>query len=146
MIIKSPTFQNGERIPKKYTCDGENINSPLEFEGIPENAQNLVLIVDDPDAPAGTWTHWTVWNIAPQTRIIKENSIPQGSLEGKTSFGNVGYGGPCPHQGTHRYFFKLYALNAKLNLYPSVPITDLEKAMEGHVLDSAEIFGLYSRE
>ncbi|GAG65703.1 unnamed protein product, partial [marine sediment metagenome] len=106
-------------------------------------AKSLVLIVDDPDAPAKTWVHWTVWNIDPKTTEILENSIPQDAVEGVTDFGTSGYGGPCPPSGTHRYFFKLYALDTTLDLSSSATVEDIQEAMEGHILDSVELIGLY---
>lgn len=145
MKISSPTFEHNQNIPSKYTCDGENINPPLKFLDIPENAQSLVLISDDPDAPMGTWVHWTIWNIDPKTTEILENSVPQGVVEGTTSFGNTGYGGPCPPSGTHRYFFKLYALDIMLDLPISTTVQALEKAVQGHILAQAELIGLYKR-
>lgn len=145
MIISTPAFENGERIPEKYTCDGPNINPSLIFEGVPEEGKNLALIVDDPDAPAGTWVHWTVWNIEPRSGGVDEDSLPPGAVEGMTSFGEPGYGGPCPPSGTHRYFFKLYALDAELDLATGASSSDLEAALEEHVLETAELVGLYSR-
>lgn len=145
MIITSLVFQNNAFIPSKYTCDGENINPPFEIKDVPPDAKSLVLIMDDPDAPRGVWAHWTVWNITPKITAIAENSVPPQAVEGITSFGNPGYGGPCPPSGTHRYFFKLYALDATLNLSPQADKISLEKAMEGHILDKTEIIGLYSR-
>lgn len=146
MIFSSPAFEGNASIPAKYSCDGENINPPLQISEVPENAQSLVLIMDDPDAPVGTWVHWTVWNINPQTREIKENSVPPGAREGITSFGPTGYGGPCPPSGTHRYFFKLYALDTKLGLSSQIDKAQLEKSMDGHILAQAELMGSYSRE
>ncbi len=146
MKLESPIFENNGNIPSKYTCDGGNVNPPLEIREVPENAKSLVLIVDDPDAPMGTWVHWTVWNISPKTTEISENSVPEGAVEGITDFGKPGYGGPCPPSGTHRYFFKLYALNTTLDLDSSAKAKDIEKAMEGHILDKAELIGLYSRQ
>ncbi len=145
MKISSPTFQNNSAIPKKYTCDGENTNPPLEISEVPVKAQSLVLIVDDPDAPSGTWVHWVIWNIDPKTTRIEENSVSIKAVEGTTSFGRTSYGGPCPPSGTHRYFFKLYALDTKLDLSPSDKKDQLEEAMKNHTLDYAEIIGLYSR-
>lgn len=145
MEITSPAFGQNERIPEKYTCDGENVSPPLLISGVPEEAKSLVLISDDPDAPVGTWTHWTLWNIQPDAMEIKENSVPVGAVEGKTSFGSSGYGGPCPPSGTHRYFFKLYALDAMLALEPGAGLRDLERVMEEHTLAKAELVGLYSR-
>lgn len=145
MQIKSSAFEHNEQIPAKYTCDGENINPPLEFLDVPENAKSLVLIMDDPDAPMGTWVHWTVWNIDPATIEIVENSVPAGAQEGKTSFGKSGYGGPCPPSGTHRYFFKLYALATMLELSSDADKSKLESTMQGHILDRAELIALYKR-
>ena len=135
--LTSPAFQDQGLIPAKYTCDGEDINPPLLIEGVGEDAKSLVLIVDDPDASMGTWVHWVVLNIDPETAEIPENSAPAGSLELKTSFDKPGYGGPCPHTGTHRYFFKLYALDApKINSAEEIP---------AHTIASAELIGLYQR-
>ncbi len=145
MKISSPMFQNNSAIPKKYTCDGENINPPLEISEVPVKAQSLVLIMDDPDAPSGTWVHWVIWNIDPKTTRIEENSVPIKAVEGTTSFGRTGYGGPCPPSGTHRYFFKLYTLDTKLDFSPSDKKDQLEEAMKNHILGYAEIIGLYSR-
>ena len=145
MQITSPVFGHNKKIPKKYTCDGEDVSPPLTFADVPEGAQSLVLIHDDPDAPAGTWAHWLFWNIPPDTREILENSVPDGAVEGVQSWGRTGYGGPCPPSGTHRYFFKLYALDTQFNLPPSTDIKALEAAMEGHVLAQAELVGLYQR-
>lgn len=144
MLIISSAFKNNDFIPAKYTCDGDNINPPLDIDGVPEGAQSLALIVGDPDAPRGTWTHWLVWNIDPKTMEISEKSLPQWVIEGKTSFGKPGYGGPCPPSGTHRYLFKLYALDTALDLTPQADKSELEKAMAGHVLEEAELIGLYS--
>lgn len=143
MKIESPSFKNNEMIPSKYTCDAENINPPITISGISQDAKSLVLIVDDPDAPAKTWVHWTVWNIDPKTTEILENSVPQDAVEGVTDFGTPGYGGPCPPSGTHRYFFKLYALDTTLDLSSSATVEDIQEAMEGHILDSVELIGLY---
>jgi Raf kinase inhibitor-like YbhB/YbcL family protein len=146
MRITSTAFKDNWQIPKKYTCDGENINPPLTFHEVPEGAESLVLIVDDPDAPRGTFTHWTVWNINPRISLVKENSVPEGAIQGMTDFGRQGYGGPCPPFGTHRYFFKLYALDTVLDLDSSATVTNLERAMEGHILERAELVGLYQRQ
>ncbi len=145
MIIESTSFKNNEMIPAKYTCDAENIVPPLTFSGVSQEAKSLVLIVDDPDAPVGTWVHWTVWNIDPKTAEIPENSVPVGAVEGVTDFGVPGYGGPCPPSGIHRYFFKLYALDTTLDLDTSSTAGDIMDAMEGHILANAELIGLYKR-
>lgn len=144
MKISSTVFANQQNIPEKYTCNGDNINPPLEIYDVPEGAQTLALIIDDPDAPTGTWTHWTVWNINPQIGTIEENSVPPNAVQGKTSAGLAGYGGPCPPSGTHRYFFKLFALDTKLNLASSTNVSELQDAMNDHILESAELIGLYS--
>lgn len=156
MKITSFAFENNAKIPAKYTCDGENINPPLAFLDIPANAKSLVLIVDDPDAPMGIWVHWLVFNIDPKTNGISENSKFTNAKEGVTSFGGKGYGGPCPParlasesvagrpSGTHRYFFKLYALDEILSLN-NPNKEELEQKMQGHILNSVELIGLYSR-
>jgi hypothetical protein len=122
-----------------------DVNPPLMVENIPPKAKSLALIVDDPDAPRGTWVHWVVWNADPGTREIKEQSIPTGAIQGMNDFGNRGYGGPCPPSGTHRYFFKLYALDTALTLGPNATKAALEAAMKGHILAEAELIGLYER-
>ena len=145
MEIKSQAFENHQMIPLKYTCDGENINPPLNIREVPIDSKSLVLIMDDPDAPAGTWVHWTIWNIDPKTKDILENSMPEGAVEGLTSFGKSGYGGPCPPSGSHRYYFKLYALDCELNLNPQSDVQKLQDAIDGHILAQAELVGLYRR-
>jgi len=145
MRIKSSAFQHAERIPLKYTCDGEDINPPLTIEDIPKGTESLVLIVDDPDAPMGVWTHWTLWNIAPKTEEIGEDSVPAGAVEGMTNFKSTGYGGPCPPDGQHRYFFKLYALDSELELDSSVDAEELEEAMNKHIIEKAELVGVYEK-
>ncbi|MCX6739757.1 MAG: YbhB/YbcL family Raf kinase inhibitor-like protein [Candidatus Parcubacteria bacterium] len=145
MKLTSPAFTHNANLPSKYTCDGQGINPPLEIAEVPANTQSLVLISDDPDAPMGTYTHWLVWNIDPQTTEIKENSVPEGANLGKTSAGKTGYVAPCPPTGTHRYLFKIYALDIKLDLTPNAGKDNLEKAIQGHILDSAEIIGIYQR-
>lgn len=146
MILTSSAFEHNGPIPSKYTCDGENINPPLKIEDVPEKAESLVLIMEDPDAPMGTWVHWTLWNIDPQIKEIQEDSVPEGAQEGITDFGKPGYGGPCPPSGTHRYFFKLYALDTKLDLPSTTTKDQLEEAIEDHILAQAELIGLYSRQ
>jgi hypothetical protein len=145
MKITSTAFENNQSIPAKYTCDGENVSPPLAVADVPESAQSLVLIVDDPDAPVGTFAHWLVWNIDPQTTVITEGNVPQFTVEGKNDFGKNSWGGPCPPSGTHRYFFKLYALDQKIDLPTSADKQDLEKAMEGYILSQTQLIGLYSR-
>ena len=144
-MLTSSAFADGQAIPEKYGCQGENINPPLEFKEVPESAKSLALIVDDPDAPAGDWVHWLVWNIKPQTTGIDAASVPAGATKGKNDFGNNNYGGPCPPSGTHRYQFKLYALDAELNLPPATDKAALLKAMDSHILAQAQLTGAYSR-
>lgn len=147
MNILSPTFQNATPIPTEFTCDGENKNPALIISDVHSDTKSFVLIVDDPDASVGTWIHWTMWNMDPKTRNIQEYSIPEGVVEGRTSFGNPGYGGPCPHPGTgtHRYFFKLYALDTTLNIPLISQAADIERAMEGHIIADAKLMGTYER-
>jgi Raf kinase inhibitor-like YbhB/YbcL family protein len=145
MEIESPVFKSNKLIPSKYTCDGENVNPPLIISHVPENAKSLVLIVDDPDASRGTFVHWTVWNIDSHIKEIKENSRPQNAVEGRTDFGRSGYGGPCPPSGTHRYFFKLFALNTTLDIGTSTEAADLEREIEDNILAKAQLVGLYRR-
>lgn len=143
MKIKSSAFVYKEKIPSKYTCDGEDINPPLAIAGVPPGAKSLALVMDDPDAPMGTWVHWLVWNISTKTMQIEENSVPDNSTEGKNSWGKSEYGGPCPPFGVHRYFFKLYALDTKLNLPSSADVKMLEAEMKNHIIAKAEWMGTY---
>ncbi|MCJ7793709.1 YbhB/YbcL family Raf kinase inhibitor-like protein [Candidatus Bathyarchaeota archaeon] len=143
LSIKSPAFEHGKLIPKKYSCDGQDINPPLTIEGIPKEAKTLVLAVDDPDAPSGTFDHWIVWNIPASASKIGENTVP--GTEGMNSARQQGYMGPCPPSGTHRYFFKVYALDTELSLGISSRKKDVEKAMQGHILAKGELVGLYRR-
>lgn len=145
MFLKS-VFKNNDKISAKYTCDGENINPPFEISEVPEGAKSLVLIVDDPDAPMGIWVHWTMWNIDPKTEKIEENSVPYGAVEGVTSFKKSGYGGPCPPSGIHHYYFKIYAIDTILALPTSADKLELEKEINGRILDQAELIWIYSRE
>jgi len=150
MELKSAAFQPGEMIPSKYTCDGPDVSPPLSWADSPAGTKSFALISDDPDAPGGTWVHWVIWNIPATTRSLEENlpkkdSLPNGAKQGTTDFRRIGYGGPCPPSGTHRYFFKLYALDTTLNLPPRTTKRDLEKAMQGHVLGQAELMGKYRR-
>ncbi|MEF8846875.1 MAG: YbhB/YbcL family Raf kinase inhibitor-like protein [Candidatus Paceibacterota bacterium] len=145
MKITSPAFEPNQPIPDKYTCTGEDINPPLKFEEIPQKAESLVLIVDDPDAPSGTWLHWTVWNINPNVGEIKENTIPSSAVEGMTDFGEPGYGGPCPPSGEHRYRFKVFALSRKLNLKEGAEQEELERALEDYIIEKDQLVGVYSK-
>ena len=143
--ISSPAFEMNGLIPAKYTCDGLNVNPPLVIGGVPSGTKSLALIVDDPDAPMGIWVHWVVWNVKPTTREIKESSVANGAVEGVNDFRRNAYGGPCPPSGTHRYFFKLYALDTSLELSPNMNKAGLESAMKGHVLSQTEFVGIYKR-
>ncbi len=145
MQIKSKAFKNNGNIPKKYTCDGEDINPPLEFVDVPKDAVSLALVADDPDAPSKTWIHWIVWNINPETKEIAENEKLEKAVEGVTDFGKPGYGGPCPPSGSHRYFFRIYALDTKLNLDPSSDINQLQPEIDNHTIAKAELMARYSR-
>jgi len=143
MQITSSAFKHNGKIPSKYTCDGEDVNPDLSISGILENTKTLALIMHDPDAPVeGGWTHWVVFNI-PVTDNIAENSVP--GKEGFNSFKQTAWGGPCPPSGTHRYFFYVYALDTELTLDSSPTKADVEKAMENHILEKAELMGLYIR-
>jgi hypothetical protein len=148
--ITSTAFNNGDFIPPKYTCDGANISPHLTWEGIPEGTKTLALIVDDPDAPGHTFVHWVVYNIPVHVKELLEGvtptrNIPEDVLMGTNDYGHIGYGGPCPPPGTHRYFFKLYALNSPLHLEAGATKDHVLKAMEKHVLGQAELMGKYKR-
>ena len=142
MGISSSAFRDGGMILSKYTCEGDNINPPLDITGIPEDTKCLALIVDDPDAPKNVWVHWVVWNI-PVTHHLKENHVM--GKEGINDFQQHCYGGPCPPSGTHRYFFKVYALDDLIDLPADARKPDLEKAMSEHILGFGELIGLYRR-
>jgi len=144
MKITSSAFQEGGNIPSKFTCDGGDRSPPLQIAEIPSSAKSLALIVDDPDAPSGLFTHWIVWNISPQTNGIAEGSAPKG-VQGTSDFGKSGYGGPCPPSGTHRYYFKVFALDRELNLPSDSKRNQLDAAIKGHVVAQGELMGRYSR-
>ena len=145
MRLTSSAFENNKSIPRAYTCDGGDQNPPLAISGVPKEARSLALIMDDPDAPVGTWVHWILWNIDPATLQIAQGSVPEGAQQGLNSWPRQGYGGPCPPSGTHRYFFRLYALKQRLELPATSTREDLERAMQGKILASCELLGLYSR-
>jgi len=145
MKIESTAFGHEGKIPSQYTCDGENIHPPLSFSAVPSQTRSLVLVVDDPDAPSGTWVHWLLWNMSLQVKSMGEGVTPQGATEGTTSFGATGYGGPCPLDGEHRYFFKLYALDVEIELPKETTKEKLEEVMLGHVLDKGELIGYYGK-
>ena len=144
MKLTSSEFSNDGAIPSEYTCDGSNINPQLSISDVPSNAKSLALIMDDPDAPVGVWDHWVVYNIPASTKEIPKGKEPQGTA-GRNSGGRSGYVGPCPPSGTHRYFFKLYALDTTLNLPEGLTKKDLEKSMQGHIIAKAELMGTYKR-
>ena len=144
MKLTSPAFQNNGMMPSEFTCDGSDLSPQLIISEIPPNAKSLVLIMDDPDAPVGTWDHWVVFNIPTSTKEISKGTEPKGTA-GRNSWGRTGYGGPCPPSGTHRYFFKLYALDTELNLPEGTTKKDLERAMQGRILAQAQLMGTYKR-
>jgi Raf kinase inhibitor-like YbhB/YbcL family protein len=148
--VSTTGFPEGGTIPKKYTCDGSDISPGLTWAGVPSRTQALALIADDPDAPVGTWTHWISWNVPPERAlpesVPKIEALGDGMRQGENDFRRIGYGGPCPPPGKpHRYFFKLFALDAKLDLKPGSARTALEHAMKGHVLAETQLMGRYSR-
>lgn len=149
--ISSPSFHNGGQIPKKFTCDGADVSPELQWTSPPAGTQSFALVADDPDAPAGTWTHWVLFDLPAQSASLPENvtkgeELPSGGHQGRNDFRRIGYGGPCPPAGKpHRYFFKLYALDKKLDLTPGASKQDVEQAMQGHILGQAEVFGKYQR-
>lgn len=149
--ITSSAFAQGGMIPSKYTADGQNISPPLKWEGVPDGTASIALISDDPDAPMGTWVHWVMWNIPPDKKELPENippdqKLPDGSIQGITDFRRPGYGGPAPPSGTHRYYFKIYVLNTKLDLPTNSTKAQLLRAMEGHILAEGELMGKYKRQ
>jgi Raf kinase inhibitor-like YbhB/YbcL family protein len=144
MKLTSDAFANNGTIPSECTCDGKGLSPELIISDVPSNAKSLVLIMDDPDAPVGTWDHWVVFNIGISTNKIPKGTEPKG-IGGKNSWGRTGYGGPCPPSGTHRYFFRLYALDAMLSLPEGSAKKDIEKAMHGHIAAKAELMGTYRR-
>ncbi len=148
-ILTSEVFIEGEPIPSKYACNGDDISPPLAWNGAPDNTNSFVLIMDDPDAPVGMWVHWVLFNIPRNATALDagfptEAELPDGSQQGTNSWGRLGYGGPCPPSGVHRYFFKLYALDAPLTLDESATKEEVLAAMEGHILTEAELMGTYS--
>jgi Raf kinase inhibitor-like YbhB/YbcL family protein len=148
--VQSPAFFEGGQIPRSYTCDGKDVSPPLSWSGVPEGAKSLALICDDPDAPGKTWVHWVLFNLPPRIEGLPEGvpartSVSGGGVQGTNDFRKVGYGGPCPPRGTHRYMFKLYALDAELALPAGATKAELEGASEGHVLGQATLTGKYSR-
>ena len=150
MEIKSTSFNHEEMIPAKYTCDGQNISPPLAWSSAPKETKSFALICDDPDAPAGTWVHWVIFDIPANVnslpeKVVKQEEIAGLGKNGKNTSGHYGYDGPCPPGGTHRYYFKLYALDTILNLNSGLSKEDLLKAMKGHILAEAQLMGRYKR-
>lgn len=148
--LTSEAFSDGTTIPKRFTCDGEDISPPLSWSGLPAETRSLALICDDPDAPVGTWDHWVLFNIPATATGLPEDvpataTLADGSVHGNNSWGRLGYGGPCPPGGTHRYFFKLYALDIELDLKTGATKSQLVKAMEGHILAQGQLMGKYRR-
>lgn len=149
--VGSAAFTEGGMIPRQYTCDGADISPPLSWSTLPEGTKSIAIIVDDPDAPAGTWVHWLLYNLPPDLKGLSENvpaqkTLANGGMHGMTDFRRIGYGGPCPPSGTHRYFFKVYVLDSILGLFPGAIKKRLLSAMEGHILAEGELMGRYRRE
>ena len=149
--ITSPAFEDGGLIPAKYTCDGADISPPLQWDAVPEETKSIALICDDPDAPMGTWVHWVLFNLPTETREMAENipadeTLPNGAKQGTSNFGRIGYGGPCPPSGTHRYFFKIYALDTEIDLAAGANKRELLTAMEGHIIGQGQLIGKYKRQ
>lgn len=150
MNLSSQAFSNEKGIPEKYTCDGENISPPLSWSGQPENTRSLALILEDPDAPSKTWIHWVLYNIPPHITELQEalpadGKLEEGMMQGINDFRKSGYGGPCPPGGTHRYFFRLFALDSKPELKPGLKAGQLKELMAGHIIARAELMGSYRR-
>lgn len=151
ITVTSPAFEEAGMIPARYTSDGQDVSPPLKWEGLPEGTKSAALISDDPDAPMKTWVHWVMWNIPAEVKDLPENvppdaELPDGSKQGITDFNRHGYGGPSPPSGTHRYYFKIYALDCKLELPSTSQKEDLLKAMEGHILAEGQLMGRYKRQ
>jgi Raf kinase inhibitor-like YbhB/YbcL family protein len=149
--LSSPSFQNGGTIAKKFTCDGADVSPELSWDGAPQGTKTFTLIAEDPDAPAGTWTHWVLVDLPASTHTLPENvskvdELPNGGRQGRNDFRKIGYGGPCPPPGQpHRYYFKLYAVDTVLNLKPGAGKQEVEQALQGHVLGQTDLMGKYGR-
>jgi Raf kinase inhibitor-like YbhB/YbcL family protein len=141
--ISSDAFEDGASIPSRHTCDGANVSPPLSFAGAPQGTRSLALVVDDPDAPVGTFTHWLAWGIDASAEGLEEGEAAP--REGRNGFGTTGYAGPCPPRGRHRYFFRLHALDSELDLRPGADRDHLDRALDGHLLETAELVGSYER-
>jgi len=148
--IRSSGFEDGDAIPTRYTCDGPDVSPPLSWDSVPDGTESLALIADDPDAPRGKFVHWVIYNLPPDTRRLPEDipnqpTLPSGAVQGVNGAGGVGYMGPCPPSGTHRYFFKVYSLDTGLDLGGRATKDDLMRAMEGHVITEGRLMGTYQR-
>ena len=148
--ITSTAFKDGGMVPSKYTCDGKNISPPLRWDAAVAGTKSIALISDDPDAPMGTWVHWVLFNLPPQTTQLREDfptdeTLADGTRQGITGFGTTGYGGPCPPSGTHRYFFKIYALDIEIDVVSVIDKDELIRKMEGHILAQGQLMGKYKR-
>ena len=150
MKLTSTAFSEGGMIPAQYTCNGPDVSPPLNWEDVPERTKSLALVADDPDAPVGTWVHWVLYNLPADSRELQEDLpktkvLPNGAIQGTNDFRKIGYNGPCPPGGTHRYFFKLYALDELVDLNPGARKKDLLDAMKGHILAECQLMGKFSR-
>jgi Raf kinase inhibitor-like YbhB/YbcL family protein len=146
LSLESPAFNNNSQIPQQYSCDGKDVSPALSWQHPPQNTKSYVLIVDDPDAPSGNWVHWVLFNIPAQVRSLASAAeTPVGAVSGRNSWGQSGYRGPCPPNGTHRYLFKLYALDTVLYLDSAANKQDVMTAMKGHILETTELRGSYTR-
>jgi Raf kinase inhibitor-like YbhB/YbcL family protein len=148
--VTSSAFQDDGLIPSKYTCDGADVSPPLQWDSVPEDTKSIAVICDDPDAPMGTFVHWVLFNLPAETRKLTENvpadeTLPNGTKQGTSDFGRTGYGGPCPPSGTHRYYFKVYALDSEIDLPAGARKPELLKALEGHILAQGQLMGKYKR-
>jgi len=148
--VTSSAFADGGSIPSKYTCDGADVSPPLKWNSVPDTTKSIALIADDPDAPRGTWVHWVVYDLPASLRelpekVPAEKILGNGGRQGMTDFKKIGYGGPCPPSGTHRYYFKIYALDRMLEIAPGATKAQLLKAMEGHVLAEGQLMGKYTK-
>ncbi len=150
MVLRSTAFEEGADIPRKYTCDGKNVSPPLTWSGVPEGAKSLALIVDDPDAPSGTFVHWVLYGLPVSMNELAEavpanDRLASGAMQGRNGFRKIGYGGPCPPSGTHRYFFHLYALSESISLASGASRQELDAAMDGRIIANAQLMGRYTR-
>ena len=150
MEIRSSGFDEGAMIPEKYTCDDIDISPPLKWSKVPDGTKTFAIICEDPDAPMGTWVHWVIYNLPANINELSEDVpsleiLPNGAKQGRNDFGKIGYGGPCPPGGVHRYYFKVYALSEKLNVEAGITKSELLKAMEGHILSEGQLMGRYKR-